>query len=84
MARRGPEGANRVKYEEIHNSREEASEGFTVEAVPRQNWERVEINNMSLAKMLSGGNAFRISEIQEAETKAVLTRRSECNNVTLG
>jgi hypothetical protein len=38
---------------------------------------------LSLAKMLSRGNGFKISEIQEDETEAVLTRRSGCNNVTL-
>ncbi len=30
--------------------------------------------------MLSGANAFEISDIQEDETAAVLTKRSECNN----
>jgi hypothetical protein len=36
---------------------------------------------LSLAKMLSGANAFEISDIQEAETEGALTRRSGCNNV---
>ena len=38
---------------------------------------------LSLAKMLSGVNAFDISDIQEAETKGTLTRLSGCNNVAL-
>jgi hypothetical protein len=33
--------------------------------------------------MLSGANAFEISDIQEEKTEAVLTGRSESNNVTL-
>jgi len=33
--------------------------------------------------MLSGANAFEISNIQEDETEAIRTRRAECNNVTL-
>jgi hypothetical protein len=39
---------------------------------------------LSLGKIPSGANAFEISDIQEDETEAALTRRSECNNVTLG
>jgi len=38
---------------------------------------------LSLAKMLSGKNAFEISDIQEAEPKGALTGRSGCNNVAL-
>jgi hypothetical protein len=34
--------------------------------------------------MLSGANAFEISDIQEDEVEAALTRRSGCNNVALG
>ena len=37
----------------------------------------------SLATMLSGANAFEISDIQEDETEAAIIRRAECNNVTL-
>jgi hypothetical protein len=37
-----------------------------------------------LAKMLSGANAFEISDIQEDEAEAALTRRSGCNHVALG
>jgi hypothetical protein len=33
--------------------------------------------------MLSGLNAFEIGDIQEEKTVAVLTGRSECNQVTL-
>jgi hypothetical protein len=32
---------------------------------------------VSLAKMLSGANAFEISDIQEDETEGALTRRSD-------
>ena len=39
---------------------------------------------MSLAKMLSVANAFEISDIQEDETEAALTKGWECNNVTFG
>jgi hypothetical protein len=35
----------------------------------------------ALPKMLSGGNVFEISDIQEGETAAVVTKRVECNNV---
>jgi hypothetical protein len=38
---------------------------------------------LPLAKMLSGVNAFDISDIQEAETEGTLTRQSGCNNVAL-
>jgi hypothetical protein len=34
--------------------------------------------------MLSGANAFEISDIQEDEAEAALTRRSGCNHVALG
>jgi hypothetical protein len=34
--------------------------------------------------MSSGANAFEISDIQEDETEAALTRRPESNNVTFG
>ena len=37
---------------------------------------------LCLAKILSGANAFEISDIQDDETKAGLTSRSESNNVT--
>jgi hypothetical protein len=39
---------------------------------------------LSLAKILHGVNAFEINDNQEDEAGAALTRRSECNNVTLG
>ena len=39
---------------------------------------------LSLAKMLSGANAFEISHIQEDEAEAALTWRSGCNDVALG
>jgi hypothetical protein len=51
---------------------------------PRQTAETKVVASVSLARMLSGANAFEISDIQEDENKAALTRRSECNNVTLG
>jgi hypothetical protein len=38
--------------------------------------------NLCLPKILSGANAFEISDIQEDETEAGLTRRSKSNNVT--
>jgi hypothetical protein len=38
---------------------------------------------VSLPKMLSSANTYKISDIQEDEIEAVLTRRAECNNVTL-
>ena len=38
--------------------------------------------SLSLAKILSGVNAFEISGIQEEKAEAVLTRRSECSNIT--
>jgi hypothetical protein len=41
------------------------------------------LSGLSLAKMLSGANAFEISDIQEDEAEAGLTRRSGCN-VALG
>jgi hypothetical protein len=44
----------------------------------------VEAQALSLAEMPSGANAFEISDIQQDENKAALTRRSECNNVILG
>jgi len=37
---------------------------------------------LSLANILSGANAFEISDIHEDEAAAALTRRSGCNNVT--
>ena len=40
--------------------------------------------NLCLAKILSAENALEISNIQDNETEAVLARRSESNNVTLG
>jgi hypothetical protein len=39
--------------------------------------------DVSFAKMLYGVNAFEINDNQEDEAGAALTRRSECNNVTL-
>jgi hypothetical protein len=36
-----------------------------------------------LPKMLSSANAYKISDIQEDEIEAVLTRPSESNNITL-
>ncbi len=38
---------------------------------------------LSLAKMPSGVNALGISKIQEDEIKVALSRRFECDNVTL-
>ena len=40
-------------------------------------------HSLSLAIMLSGLNAFEISDIQEDETEAALSRRSQWNSVTL-
>jgi hypothetical protein len=38
---------------------------------------------LCLPKMLSGANAFEISNLREAETEKSVVRRAECNNVTL-
>ena len=38
---------------------------------------------LSLPKILSGANAFEISDIQEDETEASLVWGAECNNVAL-
>jgi hypothetical protein len=51
--------------------------------VIRQNSATAECHPLSLAKMLSGANAFEISDIQEAETEGAVTSRSGCNNVAL-
>jgi hypothetical protein len=42
-----------------------------------------QVKVVCLPKILSGTNAFEISDIQEDETAAGLTRRSESNNVLL-
>ena len=42
-----------------------------------------EIAHLSLPKMLSGANAFEISNIQETETEGPLTGRSGCINVAV-
>ena len=44
---------------------------------------RIVIENLSLAKMLSGVNTFGISKMQEDETGVALSKRFECNSVTL-
>jgi hypothetical protein len=49
-------------------------------AVPLQ---QASVARLSLPKILSGANAFEISNIQEDETEAIRTRRPEYNNVTL-
>jgi len=41
------------------------------------------IKRLSLAKMLSGVNTFGISKMQEDETGVALSKRFECNSVTL-
>src|SRR5271157_2313911 len=46
-------------------------------------WTRIftgpQADRLCLAKILSGANAFEISDIQEAETEGALTWRSGCN-----
>jgi len=51
--------------------------------VGKQEVIRFLVTLLSLARMLSGANAFEISDTQEDENKAALIRRSECNNVSL-
>jgi hypothetical protein len=40
-------------------------------------------DGLCLAKILSGANAFEISDIQEVETEGALPSRPACNNVAL-
>ncbi len=47
-------------------------------------WQSACFRRLSLPEMLSGANTFEISDFQEDEIESRLTRRSECNNVTLG